>query len=56
MGHSVDTIGKPHIDDALMHIGDAAGIFALHTAALQGFAAGIFGDALDIGVNRQFFL
>jgi len=39
-----------------MYIGNAAGVFALYTAALQGFTAGVFGDALDIGADRQFFL
>ena len=39
-----------------MYIGDAAGVFALHTAAFQGFVAGVLGDALDIGMDGQFFL
>ena len=56
VSHSIDPVRKPHIDDAFMYIGDAAGVFALHTATLQGFAAGILGDAFDISVDRHFFL
>ena len=39
-----------------MYIGDAAGVFALYAAAFQCFTAGVLGNALNIGMDGQFFL
>ena len=39
-----------------MYIGDAASVFTLHAAALQGLAAGVLCDALYIGMDGQFLL
>ena len=53
--HRIDAVSKPDIDDALMHIGDRAGVFALDAALLQVVSVGVFRCALDIGADTQIF-
>ena len=38
----IDAVGKPDIDDALVDIGDFAGILALDAALLQVVPVGVF--------------
>ena len=43
----MDAIGEAHIDNALVDIGDTAGILALDTALLQVVPVGVLGNTLD---------
>ena len=42
VGHRIDAVGKPDIDDTLVDIGDLAGVLALDAALLQVVPVGVF--------------
>ena len=55
VGHRIDAVGKPDIDDALVDIGDFAGILALDAALLQVVPVGVFRGTLNVGPDAQVF-
>ena len=55
VGHRIDAVGKPDIDDALVDIGDLAGVLALDAALLQVVPVGVFRSALDVSPDAQVF-
>ena len=55
VGHRIDAVGKSDIDDALVDIGDLAGVLALDAALLQVVPVGVFRSALDVSPDAQVF-